>query len=206
MSVRTKVLGLVDVIMRVPPLLVIDEILKISMGLPGSTTNTDSVTAADLTSSTLVETLESSLNNDKNNTINASKKIIDTLVDDPEFYHFLSITTAKFIACLFGCFSAAFVFMLWTRHLVIVYMFIISVGLIFLSYWSNVSALNLIEDGPCLLEDILSLNVSRLLDPGGVAFSVLPHLIAQWFMGMLFAYIHLGPRHPLIQKLCRFVF
>lgn len=34
MSVRTKVLGLVDVMMRVPPILVIDEVLKISMGLP----------------------------------------------------------------------------------------------------------------------------------------------------------------------------
>lgn len=84
--------------------------------------------------------------------------------------------------------------MLWTRYLVIVYMFVISVGLIFLSYWSNVSALALIENGPCLLEDILSLNMSRLLDPGGVAILILPHLIAQWLMGMLFAYIHLGPR------------
>lgn len=33
MSIRTKVLGLVDIMMRVPPLLVIDEILKIGMGL-----------------------------------------------------------------------------------------------------------------------------------------------------------------------------
>lgn len=34
MSIRTKVLGMVDVMMRVPPILVIDEILKIGMGLP----------------------------------------------------------------------------------------------------------------------------------------------------------------------------
>lgn len=84
--------------------------------------------------------------------------------------------------------------MLWTRHLVIVYMYIISVGLIFLSYWSNVAAMNLIQDGPSLLEDILSINLSRLLDPGGVALSILPHMIAQWIMGFIFAYIHLGPR------------
>jgi len=34
MSIRTQVLGFVDVMMRVPPIIVIDEILKIGMGLP----------------------------------------------------------------------------------------------------------------------------------------------------------------------------
>lgn len=34
MSIRTQVLGFVDVMMRVPPIMVIDEILKIGMGLP----------------------------------------------------------------------------------------------------------------------------------------------------------------------------
>lgn len=75
-------------------------------------------------------------------------------------------------------------------------MYIISVGLIFLSYWSNVSALIYISDGasPSLLEDLLSLNMTRLLDPGGVALSILPHVLAQWLMGVIFAYIHLGPK------------
>lgn len=93
-----------------------------------------------------------------------------------------------------GCISAAGIFMLWTRHLVMVYMYIISVGLIFLSYWSNVAAMNLLQDGPSLLEDILSINMTRLLDPGGVALSILPHMVAQWIMGIIFAYIHLGPK------------
>lgn len=96
--------------------------------------------------------------------------------------------------------------MLWTRHLVIVYMFLASVGLIFLSYWSNVSALVLMDNGTYLIEDLLSLNMNRLLDPGGVAISILPHLVAQWFMGFLFAYMHLGPRHHLIQKSLPFIF
>lgn len=47
MSMRTRVLGMVDVIMRVPPLFVIDEILKISMGLPSfSSTGSAATTAA----------------------------------------------------------------------------------------------------------------------------------------------------------------
>lgn len=39
MSVRTRMLGFVDVILRVPPIFIIDEILKISMGLPFTTQN-----------------------------------------------------------------------------------------------------------------------------------------------------------------------
>lgn len=43
MSVRTKMLGFVDVILRVPPIFIIDEIFKISMGLPFSTQNDSSI-------------------------------------------------------------------------------------------------------------------------------------------------------------------
>lgn len=79
-------------------------------------------------------------------------------------------------------------------------------ALIFSAHYSNISALHLIENGPCILEDILSLNLSRLLDPGGIAIAILPHLVLQWFMGMLFAYIHLGPRVKILQNLLPFCF
>lgn len=214
---RTKVLGLVDVIMRVPSLFIIDEILKISMGLPNSSSPPAQTAAAPgaAGSTPHVEMLV-------NLTLNATAAVTngmdaasgpggigspeDSLKDDIEFYKFISLTTLKFLLCLFGCISAACVFMLWTRHLVIVYMYIVSVGLIFLSYWSNVSALSVISDGPSLLEDILSLNMERLLDPGGVALSILPHLLAQWLMGVIFAYIHLGPKYKIIQKALPFSF
>ncbi|XP_039437143.1 protein TRC8 homolog isoform X1 [Culex pipiens pallens] len=214
--VRTKVLGLVDVIMRVPSLFIIDEILKISMGLPNSSSPppTQSAATAAVTSS------ESLVNLTVNASVSVATNMLDaaaaaaggigspedSLKDDIEFYKFISLTTLKFLLCLFGCISAACVFMLWTRHLVIVYMYIVSVGLIFLSYWSNVSALSVISDGPSLLEDILSLNMERLLDPGGVALSILPHLLAQWLMGVIFAYIHLGPKYKIIQKALPFSF
>jgi len=96
--------------------------------------------------------------------------------------------------------------MLWTRHLVMVYMFLTSLGLTFLSYWSNVSALALMERSPSILEDLMSLNTTRLLDSGGVVMSLAPHLMAQWFMGMLFAYIHLGPRYEMLQKSMPIIF
>lgn len=79
-------------------------------------------------------------------------------------------------------------------------MYIASIGLIFLSYWSNVSAINLMADGRSLLEDTLSLNMTSLLDPNGVAVTVFPHVIVQWIIGLTFSYIHLGPRYNTIQK------
>lgn len=128
---------------------------------------------------------------------------------NPEFiFHSLFYFICFFFFFIFnaiwqwiGCFSAACIFMLWTRHLVIVYMYIVSIGLIFLSYWSNVSAIALLGDGPCLLEDILALNVNRLMDPRGVAVAILPHLFAQWIIGKIFSYIHLGPKYKSIQTL-----
>lgn len=62
------------------------------------------------------------------------------------------------------------------------------------------------QRSPCILEDLLSLNTTRLLDSGGVIMSLAPHLIAQWVMGMLFAYIHLGPRFGLLQKSMPIIF
>lgn len=109
--------------------------------------------------------------------------------------------------CFLAAFlSAACIFMLWTRHLVMVYMFLTSLGLTFLSYWSNVSALALTERSPSMVEDLMSLNTTRLLDSGGVVMSLAPHLMAQWFMGMLFAYIHLGPRFEHVQRSMPIIF
>uniref|UniRef100_A0A182QX44 RING-type domain-containing protein n=1 Tax=Anopheles farauti TaxID=69004 RepID=A0A182QX44_9DIPT len=190
--VRTKVLGLVDVIMRVPSLFIIDEILKMGMGVPIAQSTS---LAANSTSINLDPPVPAMLPEDERG-----------MQDNIEIYKFISLAVLKFVVCLFGAISAACVFMLWTRHLVIVYMYIVSVGLIFLSYWSNVSALSVISDSPSLLEDVLSLKMDRLLDPGGVLVSILPHLLAQWLMGVIFAYIHLGPRHKITQKALPFSF
>lgn len=110
--VRTKVLGLVDVIMRVPSLFIIDEILKISMGLPNSSSPppTQSAATAAVTSS------ESLVNLTVNASVSVATNMLDaaaaaaggigspedSLKDDIEFYKFISLTTLKFLLCLFG--------------------------------------------------------------------------------------------------------
>ncbi|ALC46180.1 Trc8 [Drosophila busckii] len=257
MSVRTQVLGLVDVMMRVPPIMVIDEILKISMGLPtrlypdksaddtatagaadqaqtGSETDTFSSIKAFFGMASAEETAAaaaSAISNAANSAINSSQQMIertienasktahengmlssnfntlmDELAQDTMLADILNTTTVKFVICVLGFLCALCIFMLWTRHLVMVYMFLSSLGLTFLSYWSNVSALALMQGSPSILEDLVSMNTTRLLDSGGVIMSLAPHLMAQWLMGMLFAYIHLGPRFTLLQRFMPIIF
>ncbi|XP_064536466.1 protein TRC8 homolog isoform X2 [Drosophila montana] len=247
MSIRTQVLGLVDVMMRVPPIMVIDEILKIGMGVPSqlssgkgyamdtATTSKAKPQEASNSTDTLAsikaffgmsseDSAISSISNSSQDILehtieNASKSaqaggmlssnfnsLMDELANDGMLGNILNITTVKFVVCLLGFLCAACIFMLWTRHLVMVYMFLTSLGLTFLSYWSNVSALELMEQSPSILEDLLSLNTTRLLDSGGIVMTLAPHIIAQWFMGMLFAYIHLGPRYALLQRSMPIIF
>ncbi|XP_030564269.1 protein TRC8 homolog isoform X2 [Drosophila novamexicana] len=247
MSIRTQVLGLVDVMMRVPPIMVIDEILKIGMGVPSQLSSGKGYTMETATASksapqeasnstdTLAsikaffgmgseDSATSSIGNHSQDILehtieNASKSaqaggmlssnfnsLMDELANDGMLGNILNITTVKFVVCLLGFLCAACIFMLWTRHLVMVYMFLTSLGLTFLSYWSNVSALELMEQSPSILEDLLSLNTTRLLDSGGIVMTLAPHIIAQWFMGMLFAYIHLGPRYALLQRSMPIIF
>ncbi|KRK04192.1 protein TRC8 homolog isoform X1 [Drosophila yakuba] len=244
MSVRTKVLGLVDVMMRVPPVMVIDEVLKIDMGLhtwlnpnkdklasealtapPEAAGSRDTfasikeffgLSAAEDAIAHMTSSAQSALEQSIENASKTAKthgvlstgfnSLMSELSKDETLANVLSIITVKFVICVFAFLTAACIFMLWTRHLVMVYMFLTSLGLTFLSYWSNVSALSLMERSPSLLEELMSLNTTRLLDSGGVVMSLAPHLMAQWFMGMLFAYIHLGPRFEMLQKSMPIIF
>lgn len=89
MSVRTKMLGFVDVILRVPPIFIIDEILKISMGLPFNTqtndptldTNHMSIMDGAITSAATTTTTTTSAASDADNNIlvNGSSSISSNL-------------------------------------------------------------------------------------------------------------------------------
>lgn len=111
MSFRTRVLGMVDVFMRVPPLFVIDEILKISMGFP---TMTITITRPSVSSPNhgvgdIDESMLDSFVNGAfeaiNETLNATMGDAATAAVDlaPEdYFKVLSLTTLKFFACLVG--------------------------------------------------------------------------------------------------------
>lgn len=83
MSLRRQVLGLVEIVLRVPPLFVIDEILKIGLGL------------TDITEHDLSDIEERYVIND--NTLNYT-----TTHHDPTFYRFVLISLARFLLSSLG--------------------------------------------------------------------------------------------------------
>lgn len=95
--------------------------------------------------------------------------------------------------------------MLWTKRLVMVYMYLTSVGIVFISYWANVYTIKAVTlesaTTPCILEDILSLNLIKILDPSSVGFIVLQNYILQCLLSFTFTYINIGPKYPIVQKL-----
>ena len=96
--------------------------------------------------------------------------------------------------------------MLWTKHLIIVYLYLISVGAIFISYWSNISTMKAIityvsthESTTSILDDILYLNLKYVLNEGP-GFLIIQNYILQCLLASIFCYIHLAPKHPVLQK------
>ncbi|XP_029157154.1 protein TRC8 homolog [Nylanderia fulva] len=199
-SIRDRVLSFADVIMRVPPLFIIDELLRIGLGLPSDNIVLDSTENGFKTSN--VGTIVNSI----------SAVTTDSfLVEQFDLTHFTYktylIIIFKFLSCCLGCLAALYTFMLSTRHLIIVYLYLISVGVIFVSYWSNVSTMKAIitymnshEPAISILDNILSLNLSDVLY-NGPGLLIIQNYILQCLLASIFCYIHLAPRHPVVQKL-----
>lgn len=84
MSIRAKFLGFVDVIMRIPPLFLLDEILKMNL-FESSTSHF----------SNLVAELNDTINN------NLTSNVTDTATSSLDFYA-LSVTLFKCVVFLIG--------------------------------------------------------------------------------------------------------
>ena len=87
-------------------------------------------------------------------------------------------------------------------------MYLMSVGVIFVSYWTNVSTIKHIllgltvsESQTSILDDVLLLNVSKLIDPNGSVPIVIQNYCIQILLAFIFINIHLGPRYALVQRL-----
>lgn len=83
MSLRSKALVLVEVLLRVPPLFVVDELLKISLGLPVSTGEEVS-----LLSTVTADHVDASDSNPN--------------FYDANFYNAFVLTLLKFFVCCLG--------------------------------------------------------------------------------------------------------
>ncbi|XP_033206012.1 TRC8 ring finger protein [Bombus vancouverensis nearcticus] len=195
-SIREKLHTFVDAIIRVPPLFIIDELLRIGLGL-----SNDNIV------------LHSSENGFK--IAKVSDSIMDSIIpvsfiDSFGFEYFAYkmhlIIALKFLCCCLGYITAICIFMLWTKHLIIVYLYLISVGAIFISYWSNISTMKAIityvsthESTTSILDDILYLNLKYVLNEGP-GFLIIQNYVLQCLLASIFCYIHLAPKHPALQK------
>ncbi|OAD56526.1 Protein TRC8 like protein [Eufriesea mexicana] len=192
---RERLLTFVDVIIRVPPLFIMDELLRIGLGLPS-----DNV---------VLESTEHDFEISK-----VSNSIVNSMIPsflvpfDFEYFahkmHFIIVL--KFLCCCLGYIAAVCTFMLWKNHLIIVYLYLISVGAIFISYWSNISTMKAIityvgthESTTSILDDILCLNLKYVFNEGP-GFLIIQNYVLQCSLASVFCYIHLAPRHPLLQK------
>lgn len=184
MSLRSKALALVEVLLRVPPLFVIDGILKFSLGIPPSVGEISGYVNV---------TLEQAPTSDE-----------EILFSDPNAVYLLFL---RILVCFFGCLASVCMFVLYTKHLIIVYLYLMSFGIVFVSYWTNVSAIKQIQAltdssaNTSILEDLLNLNIDNLLDLEGPGFLVLQNFAIQFGLALVFRNVHLGPRQPLLQRL-----
>ncbi|CAK9807592.1 Protein TRC8 homolog [Anthophora quadrimaculata] len=196
-SMRERFLTFADVIIRVPPLFIIDELLRIGLGLSGENVVLDS-TERGFKISKVSDSIVNSI---------APTSVLDPFDLEYNAVKMHLIIIMKFICCCLGCIAAIFTFMLWTKHLIIVYLYLMSVGAIFISYWSNVSTVKAIiayvgtqESSTSILDDILWLNLKHTLNDGR-GFLIIQNYILQCLLASIFCCIHRAPKNPVLQKL-----
>ncbi|XP_050483192.1 protein TRC8 homolog [Bombus huntii] len=195
-SIREKLHTFVDAIIRVPPLFIIDELLRIGLGL-----SNDSIVLHSSENGFKIAKVSDSI---MGSIIPVS--FIDSFGFEYFAYKMHLIIALKFLCCCLGYITAICIFMLWTKHLIIVYLYLISVGAIFISYWSNISTMKAIityvsthESTTSILDDILYLNLKYVLNEGP-GFLIIQNYVLQCLLASIFCYIHLAPKHPALQK------
>jgi len=197
MSLQAKLLTLVDVLLRVPPLFIIDELLRIGFGVSQHP-------------SFYAFTLDNLEINETKTLAGETTSTADALHNDAQFKVMILMFVKFNLSCL-GVLAALCTFMLKTKHLVIVYMYLISVGVVFASYWVNVTTvktvLNATETtGFSILEDLLSFKLSRHFGEAGCGMSLLENYACQCIFAYIFNFTHLGPKYPLLQKVWPLMF
>ncbi|XP_008207505.1 protein TRC8 homolog isoform X2 [Nasonia vitripennis] len=212
---RERIFSFATVIMRVPPLFVIDELLRIGLGLTQETVVFNGTEHGPMMESQDGGAIESTIDTAGYlvfNTKNWSGIYSHETSYSSYCNHMFLMTVLRFLACCFGCAAATCTFMLWTKQLIILYLYLISVGVVFVSYWSNVSTIDAIttylsskEDGGSVLADVLNLQFTQLMS-NGPGIMIIQNIILQSVLAHLYCYIHLAPKNPHLQKILIYSF
>ncbi|XP_058797801.1 protein TRC8 homolog [Phymastichus coffea] len=210
LDIKTVLLNFAIIIMRVPPLFVIDELLRTNMGVPEDPIvleNTENNYRMAEMQDSVVESLVNAAANLAFSSSNCSEGDGLHFTGIVYSYRMPFLALLRILASCIGCLAALYVFMLRRKNLLIVYLYLASIGMVFLSYWSNVTTINTIieylnikGDGSSVLAEVLSLQFSNLIY-NGPGLMIVQNYILQTILAYLFCHIHLAPKHHFIQRI-----
>ncbi|XP_050304659.1 protein TRC8 homolog isoform X2 [Anthonomus grandis grandis] len=109
-----------------------------------------------------------------------------------------------------GCISAMCMFVLNTKHLMVVYLYLMSVGLVMASYMTNMRTVKTVMthvDYPNdttvapLQQFVYNFDLKQILQERGWMYQVIENYVLQTVLALIFISIHLGPRWSSVQKL-----
>ncbi|XP_017771616.1 PREDICTED: protein TRC8 homolog [Nicrophorus vespilloides] len=218
-----RVTRFVDVLLRVPPLFIIDEILKAGVSFADIPADNDFINQKSaghddvnnivtITNHSNIIFSSSSSSSSSASASSPSQSPIDDITNtyDSTMYRYLFMYIFQILLSSTGCLAALCLFVLKTKHLMPVYIYLMSVGIVFVSYWTNVSTMKTaiatfnvpdVVEVPRMLEDFLSLNFNKIIDPDGPSFPILQNLLLQLGLTFVFMKVHLGPRYRVLQSL-----
>ncbi|XP_014237085.1 protein TRC8 homolog [Trichogramma pretiosum] len=199
-----------SILMRVPPIFVIDTLLKVGLGTsnePLVYNSTDDGFQLVDSQNDFFETVATAGNSVFSNQVLSGSQITNDLNYGPLNF----ILDLKSIGCFLGCIAAFCIFLLWTRHLLIVYIYLASLACLFLSYTCNSFTMNAVisymeadNTGIGLFALLTNLQLSDLWNgPGWLIFA---NYFFQIALAVVFYGLYNGPKHPMLQYFIIFCF
>lgn len=207
---RLRLLGILEVGLRVPPLFVIDEILRAGLGI-------NDLSEHDLSNFDNGKLLNNSpqvvLDGAPFNASTTPDSPSTTTYEDLLIYKFVFISLLRLTLSFLGCTVGICLFMLSTKHLMVVYLYLCSVAVVFISYWTNVGVVKSLSASSAtmhtdvadndlsitLLQYILN-DFDKFLNNHNQATQLIRNLLIQTLLGLIYVNIHLGPRFVFLQR------
>ncbi|RXG70073.1 Protein TRC8-like protein [Armadillidium vulgare] len=201
-NLQIKFFTFVDTVLRVPPLFVMDEVLKLSFGFSPLMTSKlseryssfvynerpliDDVLSVDHLN---IQEDENQWNHYENQT---TDKYTESNVHDIE-YTFIPLV-GKVLCCILAVSIAQIVFLLSWSKLAKFYKFIFSILLIVISYQTNMATFKVLSTlekvpQPALLRSLFTMNTAALWESGWKIFCLTSNYLVQAGLGLIFATI-----------------
>ncbi|KAK8752481.1 hypothetical protein OTU49_005780, partial [Cherax quadricarinatus] len=203
MSVYAQALSFIDTALRIPPLFIMDEVLKCCFGFSGS-----------------IGVRYASLLSDGNPFLNdegfgqlhhddmkmwATENDTSLGLEDYSIFASIAPTVAKVFMFIFVYIIATVAFLLSSQRLIQVYIVVASMAVVVAGYQVNMATVRYLtspplSEHPSLIYSILSLNATELWDSGGTLSILTLNYIFQGSLGYLFTLLYSGPQYPLLHR------